>query len=747
MTPGAGGGTFAVLVPATDPPRLHERGRELAALDAALDAAAAGHGRVLVLEGPAGIGKTALLGAARAGARERGLAVASAQASELERRHAWGIVRQLLEPRLRGMAPAARDALLEGAPALAAPLVWPAAAPAAGRATGDEFGLLHGLFWLVAALAARRPLVLAVDDLQWADAASSRFLAFLAARIAGEPALLLAARRPGPPDGALHAAAGADVLQPASMSVPAAAELVRRPGGAPVTGAFADACHAATGGNPLLLERLAAGLRERGIDGTAQDDARAVAADGPYAVAGAVTTVLARLGDGPRRLAQAAAVLGPAPLRTVARLAAPDGTDPAAAGDGAAGAEAAADALVHAGLLSDARPLAFVHALVRDAVLEGLGAGERARLHRRAADLLTRDGAAPDAVAVHLLETEPAGDPAVAGALAAAGRRALASGAVSEAAAALERALIEPAPADDRCALLLDLARAEHALGRETAPRRALAAHAAAASPQERAHAAITLFRVAGPATLEPDEAFELIEAAAAGLGGSGGDGAADRDLVLRLKAMRFLTGFLDPALMRRVLAEPEPPGFPGCRTPAECAALLQVGARRFLLGGSAAAVTEAVERAVAAPELLLEAAADSYWLELAISALFKADRLEAARRTVEAALSHAQRRGSAPGFASASAWRAWIALRAGDAAAAEADARAAQDAVPPDAWQRVWCTCALIDVLVERGDLDAAQAALARGSRGRPRAAAPRGSSASGSTSRPATRRSRRSR
>ena len=85
--------------------------------------------------------------------------------------YAWGVVRQLLEPRLRGMSAAARRPTLAGAAALAGPVVL------ADSAANPEasFGVLHGLYWLVAALAEQRPQLLVIDDLQWSDDASARF--------------------------------------------------------------------------------------------------------------------------------------------------------------------------------------------------------------------------------------------------------------------------------------------------------------------------------------------------------------------------------------------------------------------------------------------------------------------------------------------------------------------------------------------------------------------------------------------
>ena len=112
--------------------------------------------------------------------------------------------------------------------------------------------------------------------------------------------------------------------------------------------------------------------------------------------------------------------------------------------------------------------------------------------------------------------------------------------------------------------------------------------------------------------------------------------------------------------------------------------------------------------------ELVAAIGPDSAWLTLAIGQLFKTDRLEVAGRMVAIALAEARRRGSAPGFAVASAWRAWIALREGAAAEAEADARAAFEAPAGTSWQQLICACCLIDVLVERGELDEAQAILA---------------------------------
>src|SRR4051794_27359353 len=83
-----------IAIPA---PSVVERDGELAAIAEACAAARAGSGRVVLVEGPAGIGKTQLLKAGRSEARRNDLGVLSAVAGEQERGHPYGVVRQLLE--------------------------------------------------------------------------------------------------------------------------------------------------------------------------------------------------------------------------------------------------------------------------------------------------------------------------------------------------------------------------------------------------------------------------------------------------------------------------------------------------------------------------------------------------------------------------------------------------------------------------------------------------------------------------
>jgi len=678
--------------------RLHEREAESQMIIAALDAAGAGVGRLLVVEGPAGIGKSSLLEVAREAGQARGFATGRARGSDLETSYAWGVVRQLFESRLRGMSVQTRRATLHGAAALAAPVVLPDMLDSS-QDVDASFGAFHGLYWLVAALAAQHRQLLVVDDLQWADPASVRFLEFLANRIDTLPVLLVVARRPssGSATSALAGAPFAERIGLAPLSRDATAAVLAERDGAAASPAFAAACHDATGGNPFLLRRLADGLRDRGADGGGDDDVAAVTRLGPDALAAAVAAALARLGHGPDTLARAVAVLDRAPLVTVARLA---GLDPSHA-------SAHAEPLVRAGILRDTRPLEFEHALVRDAVESGLSAGERATLHADAARILAATGATPDAVAMHLLHAEPGGDEAVAVALAGAGRRALASGAPSEAIAFLTRALAEPPLVGERSALLLDLARAQHGLARPEALHQVIAAFEAARDDVERARAALGLMWASGPGRQAPEEALAMIERAIEGVAGR------HRELELELQAVRLMAIFMSPALLMETLGEAERfAELPGA-TVGECQLLLHVAIHRLLGGGTAADVAAPCERAVADPALVAAIGPESAWQDFVIGGLYKADRLDAARRTVAVALTEARRRGSAPGFAAASMWRAWIDLRAGTAGGAEADARAAHALVPVGMWQHVRCASCLVQVLIERGRLDEAQAVL----------------------------------
>src|SRR5438270_3281242 len=369
--------------------QLLERGGELAHIEQAVAALRRGHGGVLVVQGAAGIGKSSLLRTVSEHAAVQKVQMLTARASELERDFGFGVVRQLLEVRLIRSAEPERAELLAGAAALAGPVLG------LGGAVADSFAALHGLYWLVANLTIVGPAVLAVDDLQWVDEPSLRWLVYLCHRLEGMPVLVAATTRP-PRSGhsalltELLAVSGVQILRPGPLSEAAVGQLICEGLGARPDPAFVCSCAKATEGNPFVLRELILDLTADGIEpGAAQ------AADVAQRVPGQVErTVLARLGRLDQAAAQfvrALAVLGEgSELRLVAALA---GLDIGAA-------TRAADALLTAELLAEGRPLRFVHPLVRSAVYEQLAPGARTQAHARAARLLMRDGAEDEQIEI-----------------------------------------------------------------------------------------------------------------------------------------------------------------------------------------------------------------------------------------------------------------------------------------------------------------------------------------------------------
>jgi DNA-binding CsgD family transcriptional regulator len=423
------------------------RSAELAVTVGAINGAAAGRGTLVLCEGPAGIGKTTLLRAACTAAEAAGLRVLTARGLALEQGFSFGIVRQLLEPVRAACAPGDWDALLDGAAELARRVFGGADVV---TETGNPHATTHGLYWLIANLAAAGPLVIAVDDAHWADAPSLRWLSHLAARIKGLPIALLVAARSGPDQPQIiselrgYPATVRLGLRPLSSEV--TAELVRDLFGALATPELCQAAYDATGGSPFLLDALAKALRERG--GDARPSQLMVLSLGPRPVAEAVLRRVSQLGSGAVELTRALAVLGrPAPLRYVATL----------AGVELAFAARFTDALREAGVLAAGALVEFEHPIVRTAIYESIPPGERAMAHARAAAMLEADGADAELLAQHLMRSEPAADPHAVRVLLAAAGTASGRGAPDTAAGYLRRALAEPPPVAERAAIMLDL--------------------------------------------------------------------------------------------------------------------------------------------------------------------------------------------------------------------------------------------------------------------------------------------------
>ncbi|MGH7750994.1 MAG: AAA family ATPase, partial [Candidatus Dormibacteria bacterium] len=299
---------------------LLERARELSRIEQVIEALGRGHGGVLVIEGAAGIGKSTLLRALREAAAEQELQTLTARGSELERDLGFCVVRQLLETRLVRAGESERAELLAGAASLAGPVLG------LGGGSGDSFAALHGLYWLVANLAVGAPVVLAVDDLHWADEPSLRWLVYLCHRLEGLPVLVAATTRPPRPGhspllGEMLAMSGVRILCPGPLSEPAVAGLICEGLGAQPDPTFVTACATVSGGNPFVLRELIFDLAADGVVPVAAQ-AAGVAERVPGQVERVVLARLGRLDQTAVRLAQAVAVLGEGSgLRLAAALA------------------------------------------------------------------------------------------------------------------------------------------------------------------------------------------------------------------------------------------------------------------------------------------------------------------------------------------------------------------------------------------------------------------------------------------
>ena len=296
-----------------------ERELELEALDGVLAAARRGGGRGVLVQGPAGIGKSALLAAAVERARDAGMLALTARGGELERAFGFGVVRQLFELTLATLSPSKRRSLLSGAARFAAPALEVAEAriPDAVQPP-DPFSVMHGLYWLVVNLSAARPVLVCVDDGHWADVPSLRWLVYLVRRLEGTPVAVAIAARPAEAEAdaagavlaALRAEPALEVLRPSGLTEPAVAALTSSALRAPAAPAFARACHRLTAGNAFLVSEL---LRAIAAEGLPADEAGVtrLAQLAPHGVSAAVLLRLSRLSAEARGVAVAVMLLEP----------------------------------------------------------------------------------------------------------------------------------------------------------------------------------------------------------------------------------------------------------------------------------------------------------------------------------------------------------------------------------------------------------------------------------------------------
>jgi DNA-binding CsgD family transcriptional regulator/predicted negative regulator of RcsB-dependent stress response len=700
-----------------------ERERELAGLAAVIHAAERAAGGLGVVQGPAGIGKTSLLAAARAEGERAGMRVVTARGSELERDFAYGVVRQLFEPVLAEMSEDERAELLAGAAGQAAMLFChnPAQTAVAQHSDGDtSFASLHGLYWLTANLCSAGPtLLMVIDDLHWCDTPSLRFLVHLLPRLDGLRLSVLVAMRPSEPAADQHLLAqivtdpSATLLRPAPLTLASTTHLVRTSLSEDAEEMFWKACHGVTGGNPLLLRELLSMVAAEGVTPTAAGVSR-LAELGSRAIGHRVALRLARLGAEATALASAIAILGedadPTQAAALAGLELSDAL-------GVARELAAIEILrpyarsSHMVATSSEGMLSFVHPLVRTAVYEGLSEGERIDGHARAARLLTAAGAASEQVAAHLMLLPPKGDEGVTTVLRSAADQAFTRGSPEAAVAYLERCLKEPPPEEQRAEVLAQLGGAAQLVDVAKSVEYLKAALSLVQEPERRAVIAELLGR-ALQSVGRHDEATQVYSRAADALGNE------RADLRGRLEAGLLTVALTAPAV--RPIADARIGQLPPADPSVGSRMLDCVIALHEAFAGMPAHTVVARARRGLADNTLLKDPSGTYAFVSGCIVLIAADLAEA-KPLLDAALAPAHQHGSVFAFATLKCYRALAWLSQGFLAEAEADAR---DSVRAIATARVdvigpSANAFLADALMEQGRLD--EAAMALGQTGIP--------------------------
>ena len=386
---------------AAEEPALVGRGAEVERLQTALlDVRVEGRGCVAVVEGEAGIGKTRLARELLAWAEDREFDVLSARCHELESDRPFGVLADALDLHSHSSddTRAELGRLLEGT-SVGDESLPPTQAPEL------RFRLVEAIVSLLEQLSLSRPVVLALEDLHWADPSSLLVLDRLGRR--GDLRLaLVATRRPLPRPRALElvVAAAAErnlhfVLPP--LDEAQVAELATMLLGAP-PGEELLAMLGRAGGNPLFVEELVDALRHEGAITVADGIAEVSDLSLPPSLQLTVLRRLSFLSEETLDVLHTASVLGSAfPAADLAIVLGRRGSD----------LVPILDEAVEAGLLSGAGPeFSFRHDVVREAIYQDLPAALRRTLHVDAGKALAASGSPARRVATHLALGASRGD-------------------------------------------------------------------------------------------------------------------------------------------------------------------------------------------------------------------------------------------------------------------------------------------------------------------------------------------------
>ena len=420
-------------------PGIRGRAAEIAVLGDAVDRVVSGRPAVVLIEGEAGIGKTRLLAGVLEDARGRGMQVAAGRAEELERTRpfglvaaAFGCVRSSPDPRRAAIA-----ALLATRGGDRGPIT-------VTSDPGLRFRAVDAFADLAEELALAGPLVIGVDDLQWADPSSLLTLAAVSRRLAYLPVALIGCLRPSPriPEldrlAGLLLDAGGRILAVRGLTERAVAELVAEAvAAAPGPGLLAGISGAA--GNPLFVTELLGALAQEGAIETAGGRAEVAEVTLPPTLRLTILRRLSFLSEDSLQALRAASILGSSFTVTElsVTMARPALELSVVLAEGIAGR-----VLEEYGAV-----IRFRHDLIRDAIYEDLPLSVRRGLHREAGRRLAQTGAPALQVAEQLARGAGQGDAEAIGWLTRAAREAAARS-PDVAAGLLERAAGLMAPAD-----------------------------------------------------------------------------------------------------------------------------------------------------------------------------------------------------------------------------------------------------------------------------------------------------------
>jgi DNA-binding CsgD family transcriptional regulator len=688
--------------------RFVGRGAELLILQKAIAAGRSGDASAVLVRGPVGIGKSRLLGAALGGVSSKTLLL---RASGEDRMTGlpWGVVRELFASLGLCLAEAASSRLLQDCARSAVHVLGSPEGDSGRSAGSDTYAVQHSLYWLIVKLCVRRPLVIAIENVDFCDESSLHWLDFLLRRAEGLPLCVVLSERTGgsittPPVLTDFIARGRGrVVELGPLDHAGVADLVVEILGERPSADLVDACAEVSGGNPLVLEHLLGELGRGGSArlGTLVERVRDIGRD---VMAVSMANRVLRQPEHVGKIAKVIAVTGAQEIDLLAAL----------SGVPMPLVRGAVDVLRRNDVLGE--DAEFRHDPMRTAVLGQMSEAERTWLRSRAARLWSDIGRPSESVAELLLQLPRASESwmldVLSDAATEAGRRG-----DPRAAARYLTAILAVAP--DEAAVRVQLA----SVLAQVDPAGAIAhldrALDLITEPRKRATIAVQIAMMSGAIHRGP-EAVEVLSAALEDLLEDAGEDPtpADQELRTLVEAALIVTGFQQrrtvTATRGRILVMSVPAG----ETMAERQKLAGMALSTAMRGVGVGEVVEQAKRA-----LLLDDGGHGGWAALgSMMVLRLADELEGAAAAVEKLVVRSQEQ--------VSAWTYHLAIRAkvenhiaeGEVLEAAADVQMFFDVVGQESLELdiTLSRTTLARVLALQGKMSEAEALLAQVSRPR---------------------------